>query len=628
MTQRQATSTDEAHGRPGKRTVRSMRNRIRYRFDRLLARGTWAVLLWLGLITLLVIIISAALLTVFPVTFTGDEDASVAEDLWQSLLRVIDPGTMAGDVGWGRRALALIVTITGLLIAGTLIGLIASGVEQRVDSLRRGRSLVVESGHFVVLGSSPRLRIIIDQLTKSDRTTVVVVLADHDAAEMDQDVRADLDPSLGQRLIFRSGDPQLVSSLEIANVYEARAVIVLADDNDTESDVVTTALNVGRVIGFEHTPIVVEVPDAQTRDKLLLVTGPNLHPVVVSESVSRVASLVLRQPGLGEVVEALINAGSPGVHVKELPELVGSSFGDAVFALGASRPIGLIGADDTLRLNPPRVTLIQPGDHIVAIAAEHADIAPGPQRSSPGSQVPIQLDTEPMPMNLLIVGWNHLGSQLLAEFDRFAPHGSSGVILYDETIMSADAVDPPSTTNLILRSRPGSDPSQPLREAEYSSIILLAYGDNLSAPEADGRTLIDLAIVRNELSVASLDQSQLLVQLLDTDRIGLADLAGINGFVIGDGISSYLISQLAAVPERQGVLRALYDPDRSSLHLIAFDQLGIPGPVTFEDVIGSTYASNLLAIGWITPVEQGRQVMLSPALAATVDPSNQIIVIG
>ncbi len=621
-------ATDKPHTPRARHSVRSWRNRVRYRFDRLLARGTWAVLLWLGLITLLVVMISAVLLTVFPVSFTGDEDASMAEDFWQSLLRVIDPGTMAEDVGWGRRILALIVTITGLLIAGTLIGLIASGVEQRVEALRRGRSLVVESGHFVVLGRSPRLRIIIDQLTKADPKTVVVVLADHDAPEMDQDVRADLDPSLGQRLIFRSGDPQLESSLEITNVDEARAVIVLADADDIESDVVTTALNVGRVIGFERTPIVVEVPDAQTREKLLLVTGPNLHPVVAAESVSRVAALVLRQAGLGEVVEALIDAGSPGVHVKELPELVGSSFGDAVFALGASRPIGLIGADDTLRLNPPRVAPIQPGDHVVAIAAEHAAIAPGPQRSSPGSQVPIQLDTEPTPMNLLIVGWNHLGSRLLAEFDRFAPHGSSGVILYDETITSTDAIGLPSTTNLTLRSRPGSDPSQPLRETEFSSIIVLAYGDDLPAPEADGRTLIDLAIVRNELSVASLDRSQLLVQLLDADRIDLADLAGINGFVIGDGIGSYLISQLAAVPERQAVLGALYDPDRSSLHLMAFDQLGIPGPVSFEDVIGSTYASNLLAIGWITSVERGRQVVLSPPLTAVVDPSNQIIVIG
>jgi hypothetical protein len=48
------------------------------------------------------------------------------------MLRVLRPGTMAGDVGWGRRILALAVTLFGLLVAGTLIGVIAAVVEDRL----------------------------------------------------------------------------------------------------------------------------------------------------------------------------------------------------------------------------------------------------------------------------------------------------------------------------------------------------------------------------------------------------------------------------------------------------------------------------------------------------------------
>lgn len=170
-------------GAAARDAVRSRRNRIRYRFDRMLSRGTWAVLLWLGAITLLVVIVSALLLTISGMTFAGSDSTSVVEDFWQSMLRVIDPGTMAGDVGWGQRILALVVTLTGLLIAGTLIGLIAAGVEQRVEGLRRGRSIVVEDGHYVVLGWSRRLRVVIDQLTKADPGAVVVVLTNADASD-------------------------------------------------------------------------------------------------------------------------------------------------------------------------------------------------------------------------------------------------------------------------------------------------------------------------------------------------------------------------------------------------------------------------------------------------------------
>jgi hypothetical protein len=156
MKQRPVADSLGSMGSSARGTAKSFRNRVRYRFDRLLSRGTWAVLLWLGIITFVVVVFSAALLAISDVTLSGSESTSVAEDLWQSLLRVIDPGTMAKDVGWGRRILSLIVTLTGLLIAGTLIGLIAAGVEQRVERLRQGRSIVVESGHYVVLGWSER----------------------------------------------------------------------------------------------------------------------------------------------------------------------------------------------------------------------------------------------------------------------------------------------------------------------------------------------------------------------------------------------------------------------------------------------------------------------------------------
>ena len=44
-----------------------LRNRVRYRFDNLLSRGTWAVLLWLGAVTLLAVLVSSGLLAVFRV---------------------------------------------------------------------------------------------------------------------------------------------------------------------------------------------------------------------------------------------------------------------------------------------------------------------------------------------------------------------------------------------------------------------------------------------------------------------------------------------------------------------------------------------------------------------------------
>lgn len=196
----------------------SFRQRVRYRFDNLLSRGTWAALLFLAGITLAGVLLASALLAMFSATFDGSQDTSWLEDSWQSMLRVIDPGTMAGDVGWGTRLLALLITVFGILIAGTLIGLVATGIEQRVGELRRGRSPVVESGHVVILGASSRLPVVVEQLAlahRSRRRNAIVVLANREPDELWDDVRGYADSLHSTRLVFRWGDPTRISDLAI-----------------------------------------------------------------------------------------------------------------------------------------------------------------------------------------------------------------------------------------------------------------------------------------------------------------------------------------------------------------------------------------------------------------------------
>ena len=48
--------------------------------------------------------------------------------------------------------------------AGSLIGLISNAVDQQIEKLRMGRSNVLESGHTLVLGWSPRLPVILSEL--------------------------------------------------------------------------------------------------------------------------------------------------------------------------------------------------------------------------------------------------------------------------------------------------------------------------------------------------------------------------------------------------------------------------------------------------------------------------------
>ena len=66
-------------------------------------------------------------------------------------------------------------------IAGSLIGLISNGIDQRVEELQKGRSTVIEHDHTVILGWSERVPPIVSELTianESRKHAAVVILAD------------------------------------------------------------------------------------------------------------------------------------------------------------------------------------------------------------------------------------------------------------------------------------------------------------------------------------------------------------------------------------------------------------------------------------------------------------------
>lgn len=265
---------------------------LRYRFDGLLARGTWAVLLWLGIVTFAVVFVASFLLRRGGVTLAGSEDASWFEDFWQSLLRTLDTGTMAGDTGARQRIVALAVTVFGLLVFGTLIGVIASGVEAQIDRMKRGRSAVVESDHIVVLGSSSLLPVVVDQLLRANvgKRIAIVVMADRDPAEVSEEVRAEVEHTFGNRLVFRSGDPARVADLDLVRLSTCRSVLVLNGDGDDVGDAraVHTVLAVGEVLGgFDAKPLVVVLDDAAVAQAVVETCGPSVHPFVVSLGVAR-----------------------------------------------------------------------------------------------------------------------------------------------------------------------------------------------------------------------------------------------------------------------------------------------------------------------------------------------------
>src|SRR5262249_31392584 len=206
------------------------RQKVRYHFDNLMSKGApaqIALLLALSITIVIVFAISVQLLTPddIPKVEGGAEHESFAHVLWRTLMRTIDTGNLGGDNGtWPYLFLMLGATLGGIFVVSAFIGILNTSLETRLAGLRKGRSLVAESGHTVILGFTPKIHTLLHELAEANANqphACVVVMANEDKVKMDDDIRTHLHRKL--KVVTRSGSPTSIDDLAIVNLPAAKS---------------------------------------------------------------------------------------------------------------------------------------------------------------------------------------------------------------------------------------------------------------------------------------------------------------------------------------------------------------------------------------------------------------------
>src|SRR5918911_269652 len=305
----------------------TLRQRLRYAFDNTMARGTSALVFWL-------VVASAA-------------------GKWPFLLMM------------------LLLTIGGLLIVSALIGVLATGLDRKIEELRKGRSVVLERDHTLILGWSETIFTILAELeiaNASEKDPSVVILADHDRVEMEDAIRAKVRGGGTTRIVCRTGSPVDLSDLQIASPQTARSVIVLSPDgeDDPDAQVIKAILALTRSPGRREHPyrIVAEIHDPANMEAARLVGGEEAVLVDKRETISRLLVQASRQSGASVVYNELLDFGGDEVYFRADDALVGRSFGDALLAYDDCSVIGLRRTTDRRTLDSLGVERF---DHVVVM---------------------------------------------------------------------------------------------------------------------------------------------------------------------------------------------------------------------------------------------------------------------
>ena len=216
----------------------TLRDRFRYAFDNVMSQELMALMVYLFLLTIVIISAAAAFFVVIGIKPKGQEDVDFFDIFWMSFMRTLDPGTMSEDVGWAFRVSMLLITLLGLFIISSLIGLVSTSILAKITKLRKGRSFVIENDHVLILGWSPKIFTIISELVianENQKKPRIVVLAEKDKMEMEEEIREKAVNTKNTKVICRSGNPIDITDLQIVNPSATKSIIIL-DRETVNSD--------------------------------------------------------------------------------------------------------------------------------------------------------------------------------------------------------------------------------------------------------------------------------------------------------------------------------------------------------------------------------------------------------
>ncbi len=591
----------------------SFREKARYYFENTMSAGPGGVIKWLAIFSLFMVLILGLFILVFGIKSSPEpesESLGFIEGAWQSLMATLDSGTMGGDEGWAFRAVRFVATLGGIFLISILIGTISSGIDEKLDELKKGRSRVLESNHTLILGWSEKVFSIISEIIEANenqKKPSIVILADRDKGEMEDEIRGKIEDFKNTKLIVRSGSPLESTNIALVNPNEARSIIVLAGTEDNaDTYVIKSVLALTNGKNRKESPysIVAEIKDPKNMEAAELVGNDETVFVMSSDLISRITAQTCRQSGLSIVYSELLQFEGDELYFQEEPKLFGKTYKDALLAYETSSVVGLFTKDGSALINPPMDTVVNKGDKVIAIS-EDDDTVVLSGKTTFDIQESLFSRSEQKAASVertLILGWNARGLRIIEELDNYVAKGSEVLIVEDGLDIEEEINDLQKTLDkqkIKLQKGNINDKATlvGLKPESFDHIILLSYTD-IDTQESDAKTLICLLHLRNLSEKAGKDFS-IVSEMLDIRNRELGVVAKADDFIVSDNLVSLMLSQLSENPDLKKVYDVLFQAEGSEVYLKPVSKYVKPGqPVNFYTVVESAAQLGESVIGY------------------------------
>ena len=609
--------------------LKQLGKRLQYHLNDILAGNPLWQIFFLVVFSAAVILIGMALIRSHLECVDGQNP------FWWSLTRLMDQGTFVGDHKDDHHAqvVAVLITLCGILVMSTLIGTVSSKISERLDSLKRGRSPIVEKDHLIVCGNGDRLYEVTRELIESrmdeprSHRSSIVMFSESSRETMEEILAQRTGRKYAKEVICRSGVVTDIDSLRLVGFDRCRGFVIIGEEDTV---VLKTLIAVSSLCNGNKPVSVCEIRNA-VMGEVARMAHEDVKWVPVREVVMRLLIQICRQPGLSAVYKEILSFSGNEFYFRESPEVNGVSFREAASRLSEGVAVG-IDRGGEVEINPSGETVLGPEDRMLILARDLESIR---FVKSPGAVLVEAKEKEScgdLFEMLVFSGYSTRFSLMLELLDRYSPGGArivvAGSLSREDGVRVTEAIQCTNcTVEYLQMDRTDPDAVRAVKPEKYDSIMVVSGkkpGD--SDEKADSECIVTLLILKQiRKTLGSAWNATVVAEIRNPRNRKLATAAEIDDFVISNEVCSMIMAQLVKQKKLGQVFEEIFAPSGCEIQLRCASQYHRG---TFRELEAQGRLRNEVVLGWLTGTGSEAVVTLNPSRDLVMPPDEDCRVIA
>ena len=567
--------------------------RIRYRIDNFMSKGSSSIFLALLALFMVGFIVMVIFRVIANYLIPDETLSGWMEIPWRVYVAVME-GSAAetdGDSNWAAKMSSIIGVMVGLVLFSSMVAFITSIFEAKLAELRRGRSLVLEKDHTLILGFGDRIIEIIRELieaNESEPDAAIVILAEDDKESMDNMIRDNISDFVTTRVITRSGVVTNIKNLKKVMAEEAKSIIIMnsaASWRPKEERKLADALVLKSIMsiiavcdGEEHPPIICEIHSDRDRDLAENISNGTVKALNEVSVLSRmIAQLALSRNGLSVVYSDMVGFDGNEFYFYQPDEGWGGplTFGESTHRFKSSTPMGIHKADGEIILNPPPETSVSENDELIVFAEDDSTIYyfKEPVYNARVSEIP-QTTITLRNQRVALLNWTPKTGIIMEKLCSYLPAGSELCTYVPEINEKMESFKENLLSiypelNISLNQMDFNDLNK-LKEIDpqsFDSLLILSPG-GATIEEMDAFVISLLIRIRQILRNSGLSQwPKLITEVMDSENIDIILNSGVEDFMVSNQFVSQIMAQVSEEPLALDVYDDLFQAEGSELYI-------------------------------------------------------------